>query len=61
MPEEFKAGCARPTGGPVGEPETKAEVEPIDRAKKEVKFMVTTEERPRILWRLHILKGNLSM
>ncbi len=21
MPEEFKAGCARPTGGPVGEPE----------------------------------------
>jgi len=24
MPEEFKAGCARPTGGPVGE-----EVKPI--------------------------------
>jgi hypothetical protein len=23
MPEEFKAGCARPTGGPVGEPEVK--------------------------------------
>ena len=40
MPEEFKAGCARPTGGPVGEGETKAEEEPNDIAKKEVKSMV---------------------
>jgi peroxiredoxin (alkyl hydroperoxide reductase subunit C) len=25
MPKEFKAGCARPTGGPVGEPAEKGE------------------------------------
>jgi len=25
IPEEFKAGCARPTGGPVGEPAEKSE------------------------------------
>jgi peroxiredoxin (alkyl hydroperoxide reductase subunit C) len=40
MPEEFKAGCARPTGGPVGETVTKAEQEPNDTVKKEVKSMV---------------------
>jgi len=40
MPEEFKAGCARPTGGPVGETVTKAEEEPTDTLKKEVKSMV---------------------
>jgi hypothetical protein len=30
MPEEFKAGCARPTGGPVGE-----EAKPAQKDKKE--------------------------
>jgi hypothetical protein len=35
MPEEFKAGCARPTGGPVGEPEQKAEEEATKTSKKE--------------------------
>lgn len=27
MPEEFKPGCARPTGGPVGEPAAASEPE----------------------------------
>ena len=40
MPEEFKAGCARPTGGPVGDRKTKAEEESADRVKEEVKTMV---------------------
>jgi AhpC/TSA family len=37
MPEEFKAGCARPTGGPVGESvvpeETKDNIKPKEVAK----------------------------
>ena len=40
MPEEFKAGCARPTGGPVGEPGTKASQERIETPKEEVRSMV---------------------
>jgi hypothetical protein len=40
MPEEFKAGCARPTGGPVGETEAKGTEESIETPKKEVKSMV---------------------
>ena len=40
MPEEFKAGCARPTGGPVGEPEPKAAEESTETTTKEVKSMV---------------------
>lgn len=40
MPEEFKAGCARPTGGPVGEMETNTEQEPTDTVIKEAKSMV---------------------
>lgn len=40
MPEEFKAGCARPTGGPVGEPEAEEGKEIIERGKKEEKLMV---------------------
>jgi len=40
MPEEMKAGCARPSGGPVGEEpaETKAEAEPS--IKKEAGSMI---------------------
>ena len=39
MPEEFKAGCARPTGGPVGEaPEEGKTDEP--QPAKEVKPMI---------------------
>jgi peroxiredoxin (alkyl hydroperoxide reductase subunit C) len=40
MPEEFKAGCARPTGGPVGEPEAKDPKETTTSEKKEEKSMV---------------------
>jgi hypothetical protein len=40
MPEEFKAGCARPTGGPVGEPEENVEEQLVDPTKKEKKSMV---------------------
>jgi peroxiredoxin (alkyl hydroperoxide reductase subunit C) len=40
MPEEFKAGCARPTGGPVGEAESKSGKETNETVKKEVKSMV---------------------
>lgn len=40
MPEEFKAGCARPTGGPVGEPEEKEPEETILTDKKEEKSML---------------------
>lgn len=39
MPEEFKAGCARPTGGPVGELEEKTE-EVVQTPGKEKKSMV---------------------
>lgn len=39
MPEEMAAGCARPTGGPVGESiESETEKEPI--SPKEVKPML---------------------
>jgi peroxiredoxin (alkyl hydroperoxide reductase subunit C) len=40
MPEEFKAGCARPTGGPVGEPEPEQSKEKSGIPKKEEKSMV---------------------
>jgi peroxiredoxin (alkyl hydroperoxide reductase subunit C) len=40
MPEAFKPGCARPTGGPVGEPESKVVEKSLDAGKKEVKSMV---------------------
>jgi len=40
MPEEFKAGCARPTGGPVGEPAAVDEEKSTEIEKKEVKSMV---------------------
>ncbi len=39
MPEEFKAGCARPTGGPVGESKTREAKESTETGK-EVKSMV---------------------
>ena len=39
MPEEFNPGCARPTGGPVGESPAQTEVLPAEHK----------EERPVIL------------
>ena len=45
MAEEIKAGCARPTGGPVGEkPKAKQET-PQDPINKEVKSMVTVGKK----------------
>ena len=39
MPEEFKAGCARPTGGPVGETIEKKETT-IESKPKETESMI---------------------
>ena len=39
MPEEIRAGCARPTGGPVGEPLTK-DVSPDQQKPEEKKTMI---------------------
>lgn len=45
MAEEIKAGCARPTGGPVGEkPEAKKETPPQSPAK-EARNMVTVGKK----------------
>ena len=46
MPEEIKAGCARPTGGPVGEP---AESEPTKEEKiisEELKMIKVGQKAP---------------
>jgi len=40
MPEEFKAGCARPTGGPVGEPELETSKPTTASEKEEEKSML---------------------
>ncbi|MBN2160145.1 MAG: redoxin domain-containing protein [Spirochaetes bacterium] len=40
MPEEFKPGCARPTGGPVGEEPAKAGTEEPIIKKEEQKPMI---------------------
>ena len=39
MPEEIKAGCARPTGGPVGE-DPKTAPPPGEGPRKEAKVMI---------------------
>ena len=39
MPEEFKAGCARPTGGPVGEIADKEETI-VKNKPKEIQHMI---------------------
>ena len=44
MTEEIKAGCARPTGGPVGE-EPAAKQETPQHSVKEVKSMVTVGKK----------------
>jgi peroxiredoxin (alkyl hydroperoxide reductase subunit C) len=40
MTKEVKAGCARPTGGPVGEPEPDEMSKEIEIKKKEGKSMI---------------------
>ena len=44
MAEEMKVGCARPTGGPVGEPATVSE-EKAQQQAKEAKTMVTVGKK----------------
>ncbi|MBN1382933.1 MAG: redoxin domain-containing protein [Deltaproteobacteria bacterium] len=44
MAEEIKAGCARPTGGPVGE-KAKTKEETQKSTDKEVKAMVTVGKK----------------
>lgn len=40
MPEEFKAGCARPTGGPVGKEPAPAGKEETTVVKEDKKVMI---------------------
>jgi hypothetical protein len=44
MAEEIKAGCARPTGGPVGEPVT-PETSTNTETKKEEKIMIKVGQK----------------
>lgn len=59
MPEEMDVGCARPTGGPVGESVDKKTVsEPV--GSKEVKPMIQVgKKKYPILLRQHISKVSL--
>jgi peroxiredoxin (alkyl hydroperoxide reductase subunit C) len=45
MAKEFKAGCARPTGGPVGEKLEKPQGTPQQTPHKEVKKMITVGQK----------------
>ncbi len=45
MAEEIKAGCARPTGGPVGEKPAANKETPQEPMIKEVKSMVTVGKK----------------
>ena len=45
MAEEIKVGCARPTGGPVGEPVPVSEESPSQPLQKEVHRMVTVGKK----------------
>lgn len=45
MAEEIKAGCARPTGGPIGEEEEGAREMQGRQTVKEVKTMVTVGKK----------------
>jgi peroxiredoxin (alkyl hydroperoxide reductase subunit C) len=44
MPEEAEAGCARPTGGPVGE-ETKTEEPAVAQPPKEERSMIMVGQK----------------
>ena len=45
MPEEAPVGCARPTGGPVGEPAKEAQEETRQPVQKEVRSMIHVGEK----------------
>ena len=47
MGEELKVGCARPTGGPVGQDQDVAtENQPLDDKKEESKMMMVGRKAP---------------
>jgi peroxiredoxin (alkyl hydroperoxide reductase subunit C) len=46
MGEEIKAGCARPTGGPVGESEERKTEEEITTIKEGVKMIKVGQKAP---------------
>jgi peroxiredoxin (alkyl hydroperoxide reductase subunit C) len=45
MPEEMKVGCARPTGGPVGETAADASETPAPQPKKEGSAMIMVGQK----------------
>ncbi|VTR66698.1 Peroxiredoxin [Desulfosarcina cetonica] len=46
MPEEMEVGCARPTGGPVGEPAEETVVEESKPIQKEISMIHVGEKVP---------------
>ena len=46
MPEEMEVGCARPTGGPVGEPAEEDSVEESKPIQKEISMIHVGEKVP---------------
>jgi hypothetical protein len=46
MPEEMEVGCARPTGGPVGEPAEEPVVEGSKPIQKEISMIHVGEKVP---------------
>jgi len=46
MPEEIKAGCARPTGGPVGEPAEKTNNSEETIIEEEKKMIMVGQKAP---------------
>ncbi len=46
MPEEMEVGCARPTGGPVGEPADETVVEESKPIQKEISMIHVGEKVP---------------
>jgi len=56
VPEEFKAGCARPTGGPVGE-KVEQEDPVVINEKKEKPHMIKVGKKAPDFSALAYLKG----
>ncbi|MBN1574987.1 MAG: redoxin domain-containing protein [Chitinispirillaceae bacterium] len=46
MPEELKVGCARPTGGPVGEPAKSDKKEPATPTKEKSAMIMIGKKAP---------------
>jgi len=64
MPEEFKPGCARPTGGPVGEPVEKTEVTAEIKPEEERTMIKVGKKAPDFsapaYWKGKFVNLNLS-